>query len=198
MNIFSGTKDPERQARLAIRRRKWGQAIAYYEGRLQANERDFALWNLLGDLHMNNGARAQAVEAWRRALEGYALEGLHENVLGIARKVLRRAPQESDVYLLVADACLGLEYQADCLAALRSYLKLTKQRSEADLRALFKKLLDASLRHVHLLEEMGAIYRDSGIDDPELAARVANYIDQHASVAAQSTLTRRRRSGRRQ
>lgn len=43
MNIFSGTKDPERQARLAIRRRKWGQAFAYYEGRLQANERDFAL-----------------------------------------------------------------------------------------------------------------------------------------------------------
>ncbi len=182
-NLFGGTKDPERQARIAIRRRQWSKAIAYFEGRLQANERDFALWNLLGDLHMNNGARAQAVEAWRRALEGYALEGLHENVLGIARKVLRRAPQESDVYLLVADACLGLEYHADCLAAVRNYLNLTKQRSEADLRAFFKKLLETSLRHVHLLEELKAIFRDSEIEDPELASRVAVYIDQHAATA---------------
>lgn len=176
-NPFGDKRDPELQARDAIRRKKWSKAIAYYEQKLRDNERDFPLWNLLGDLHMNNRSRAQAVEAWRHALEGFALEGLHENVLGIARKILRRTPEEEDVHLVMADAYLGLEYHADCLATLRTYLKLAKHRSESDLRSIFKKVLDSNFRHAHLLEELGAIYRESSVEDVELEHRLEDYIE---------------------
>jgi tetratricopeptide (TPR) repeat protein len=175
-NPFGDKRDPELQAREAIRHKKWSKAIAYYEQKLRDNERDFSLWNLLGDLHMNNRSRAQAVEAWRHAVEGFALEGLHENVLGIARKILRRTPEEEDVHLVMADAYLGLEYHADCLAALRTYLKLAKHRSESDLRSIFKKILDANFRHVHLIEELRAIYKDSGVEDIELERRLEDFI----------------------
>lgn len=174
---FGDKRDPELQARDAIRRKKWSKAIAHYERKLQDNERDFALWNLLGDLHLNNRHRAQAVDAWRRALEGFALEGLHENVLGIARKILRRTPEEEDVNLVMAEAFLGLEYHADCLTALRTYLKMAKHRSEADLRSLFKKILESEISHAHLLEELQACYNESGVDDLELARRVSDYVD---------------------
>ena len=176
-SLFGDKRDPELQARDAIRRKKWSRAIAYYEQKLRENERDFALWNLVGDLHMSNHARARAAEAWRRALEGFALEGLHENVLGIARKILRRAPEEEDVHLVMAEACLGLEYHADCLAALRTYLRLAKHRSEADLRSLFKKIPESGLRHAHLLEELRSIYKDSGIEDIELERRVEEFVE---------------------
>jgi tetratricopeptide (TPR) repeat protein len=176
-SLFGEKRDPEVQARDAIRRKKWDRAIAYYEQKLRENERDFALWNLLGDLHMNNHARARATEAWRRALEGYALEGLHENVLGIARKILRRAPEEEDVHLVMAEAYLGLEYHADCLAALRTYLRLAKHRSESDLRSLFKKIPESGMRHPHLLEELRAAYRESAIEDIELARHVEEFVE---------------------
>jgi tetratricopeptide (TPR) repeat protein len=176
-NLFGAKKDPEEQARDSIRRKKWAVAIAYYEKRLQENERDFALWNLLGDLHINNKSRAQALESWRRALEGYALEGLYENVLGIAGKILRRTPDEDEVHLLLAEAYLGLEYYADCLTAFRSYLKLSKRRSEPDMRSLFKKILDSQIKHTHLLEELHSIYKDAALEDVELERRVETMLE---------------------
>jgi tetratricopeptide (TPR) repeat protein len=185
MNLFGDKRDPEVQARDAIRRKKWSRAISHYEQKLRENERDFALWNLLGDLHMSNHARARAVEAWRRALEGFALEGLHENVLGVARKILRRTPEEEDVHLVLAEACLGLEYHADCLAALRTYLKLAKHRSEADLRSLFKKIVESGMSHAHLLEELRATYAESGIEDIDLERRVGEFVEAGLRAAPQ-------------
>jgi tetratricopeptide (TPR) repeat protein len=185
-SLFGDKRDPELQARDAIRRKKWSRAIAYYEQKLRENERDFALWNLLGDLHMSNRARARAAEAWRRALEGFALEGLHENVLGVARKILRRAPEEEDVHLILAEACLGLEYHADCLAALRAYLRLAKHRSEADLRSLFKRIPESGMRHPHLFEELRAIYKESAIEDIELERRLEEFVEAGLRTAAES------------
>lgn len=183
-NLFGDRGDPEQQARQAIRNRKWDRAVKYYEQKVQDNERDFALWNLLGDLYINSRSKARAVDAWRRALEGYAAEGLHENVLGIARKILRRAPDEEDVHLLLAEAYLGLEYHADCLAAVRSYLKLSKHRSESELRSLFKRLLDTSMHHVHLLEEFRAVFKESAIEDYELTERLNRFVADRAVAPA--------------
>jgi tetratricopeptide (TPR) repeat protein len=183
-SLFGDKRDPELQARDAIRRKKWSRAINYYEQRLRENERDFALWNLLGDLYMNNHARARAAEAWRRALEGFVLEGLHENVLGVARKILRRAPEEEDIHLVMAEACLGLDYHADCLASLRTYLRLAKHRSEADLRSLFKKIPESGMRHAHLLEELRAVYKESDIEDIELERRIEEFVEAGLKVVA--------------
>ena len=42
-SLFGDKRDPEQQARDAIRRKKWALAIAHYEKKLHENERDFAL-----------------------------------------------------------------------------------------------------------------------------------------------------------
>ncbi|RPH95061.1 hypothetical protein EHM69_05565 [candidate division KSB1 bacterium] len=185
-NPFGDKRDPEQQARDAIRRKKWSKAIAHYERKVQDSDRDLTLWNLLGDLHMNNHARTEAVDAWRHAMEGYALEGLHENVLGIARKILRRTPEEEDIHLIMAEAYLGLEYHADCLAAFRTYLKLSKRRSETDMRSLFKKILDVNITHLHLLEELHAIFNESAIEDLELERSLDGYINERRKIARET------------
>lgn len=184
MKLFGSKHDPEQQARDAIRRKKWRKAIAFYESRLADHDRDYAKWNVLGDLHMHQRSRAQAVEAWRRALEGYALEGLHENVLGIARKLLRRMPEETDVHLVAAEAYLGLDYYADCFAEIRSYLKLAKHRSENDLRAILRKLLEAPIQHSHLLDELKILWEESGIEDIELQQQLEAYLAERQQIAA--------------
>jgi tetratricopeptide (TPR) repeat protein len=91
--------------------------------------------------------------------------------------MLRRAPEEEDVYLVLSDAYLGLEYYADSLAQIRSYVKLAKQKSEPDLRSAFKKVMDADVRNPHLLDELSSLYADSGIEDLELQRRLSEYVD---------------------
>jgi tetratricopeptide (TPR) repeat protein len=174
--LFAEKLDSGQQAREALRRRKWNKAVPYFEKRAQESDRDAGLWNTLGDVYLSAGSRAQAAEAWRRALEIHALEGLHENVLGIARKILRRMPENEDVHLLLAEAYLGLEYHADCLAAVRGYLKAAKQRSEPDLRALLRKIMALPMKHHHLLEELKSIYRDTAIEDIELERQLAEFV----------------------
>ena len=56
LKLFGEKKVSEIDARAAIQQRKWSRAIAFYEKKLNG-ERDYPLWNLLGDLHMNNNSR---------------------------------------------------------------------------------------------------------------------------------------------
>lgn len=181
-SLFSSKTNPELQARKAIRSKKWAKALAYYEKEIKSNERNYFLWNTLGDLQYNSKAKAQALESWRRALEGFSSEGLHENVLGISRKVLRRLPEEEDIYLTIADAYLGLDYHADCLVSLRSYIKIAKQKSESDMKVLFKKIFDANLKFPHLVEEFCQLYKESQIEDYEFEKKLEEYM---SSVSAQ-------------
>ena len=177
MNLSLSRKaDPEKAARDAIRKKKWKQALEYYEQQLKTNDRDFALWNLVGDLHASNKSTTQAMESWRHALEGYSLDGLYESVLGIGRKMLRYSPEEEDINLLLAEAYLGMEYYADCLATFRSYMKLAAHRSEPDMRSLFKKIVESEIRHPHLLDEIRSLHKESGIEDVELSQAIEEFI----------------------
>ncbi|MDD5087245.1 MAG: tetratricopeptide repeat protein [bacterium] len=179
-----GREDTEQSVREAIRKRKWASAIAHYERRVQDADRDFSAWNRLGDFYWNHHVRAKAADAWRTAIEGFASEGLYENALGVARKVLRLTPDEETIHLKLADAYLGLEYYSDCLASLRSYLKLAAHPAEQDLRALIKRILKSSVGHRHLVEELQAIWADSHIEDFELQQQLTEYarqFEQHES-----------------
>jgi tetratricopeptide (TPR) repeat protein len=187
MNLSLGRKaDPEKTARDAIRKKKWKKAIDYYEHQLKSNERDFALWNLVGDLHASNKSIAQAMECWRHALEGYVLDGLYDSVLGIGRKMIRYTPEEEDINLILAEAYMGMEYYADCLATFRSYMKLAKHRSEPDMRSLFRKIMECQIRYSHLLDEISTLYKDSGIEDIELEKSLEAYIEKMSAEAVQS------------
>lgn len=182
---FGEKKNSQQEAREAIQQRKWSRAIAYYEKKVRG-ERDLASWNLLGDLYMNNEAREQAVDAWRHALQGYAAEGLHENVLGIARKILRRVPDEDDVHLLLAESCMEMSYFADCLAAVRNYVRSARKVSESELRAMFKKILTSNMYHPHLLDELREVYEASKVEDIELGRQLDEFIlRQRAHTASQ-------------
>jgi tetratricopeptide (TPR) repeat protein len=187
MNLSLGRKvDPEKAARDAIRKKKWKKAIDYYEHQLKSNERDFALWNLVGDLHASNKSISQAMECWRHALEGYVLDGLFDSVLGIGRKMIRYTPEEEDINLILAEAYMGMEYYADCLGTFRSYMKLAKHRSEPDMRTLFKKIMECHIRYPHLLDEISTLYKESGIEDIELEKSLELYIEKMSAEAARS------------
>jgi tetratricopeptide (TPR) repeat protein len=53
------------------------------------------------------------------------------------------------------------------------------------MRSLFKKILDQPVQHVHLLEELEALYKDSGIEDIELERRLQEFVQSGRKAAEQ-------------
>jgi tetratricopeptide (TPR) repeat protein len=59
---------------------------------------------------------------------------------------------------------------------MRSYIRSARKVSEHDLKGLFVKVLESTIHHPHLLEELRALYADSKVEDVELAARLEKEI----------------------
>ncbi len=178
----SPQKNPEARARRAFRSGRWKVGAQILEEQLRSNGEDFAKWNLIGDLKFRAGEREAALTLWRRALDGYMQEALHENALGVARKVVRMIPEEVDVYLSISEAYVGLEYYADAISAFRTFIKLNKSSSPSERKNWFRKLLSCDVKHLHLIEEVQHILVESHLEDIELERDVKRWAEQMSNV----------------
>jgi tetratricopeptide (TPR) repeat protein len=176
MRVLSHRRPAERRVWDMLRQRKWKNVLAELEKIAQVEERNYAIWNAVGDAHFRCKSAREAVAAWRRAAEGYVQEGLHENALALTKKTLRLVPEETELHLTLAELYLTLGYDADSLASLRTYLRLCSRRSELDLRSFFRKVIEGNLQHLHLLEELVPLFREAGIEDQELGTELEKFI----------------------
>lgn len=178
MNLaIKSTKKPEEKVRLALRGGRWKGALAHFEEQAKADEQDSAKWNILGDMQYRASDTAAAASSWRHALDGYMHDGLHENALGVARKIARILPDETAVHLSISDAYIGLEYFADAIGAFRSYVKLNKTASFSEKKTWFRRIMNCEIHQPHLLEEISHILSECGVEDIELERDVKQYTD---------------------
>jgi len=183
MNLsLKSTKKPDAKSRQLLRGGKWKAAVTFYEEQARATESDATKWNLLGDIQYRAGDLAGAATSWLRVMDIYSQESLHENVLGIGRKIVQRCPEEASVHLAISEAYLGLEYYADAIAAFRSFTKLCKQATTVEKKNWFRRVLNLSISHLHLLEEIQQLYDDCQFEDIELAREIEAYVSRMAVV----------------
>lgn len=175
---------PKWRVREMLRERKWKKALAELERVARTDERNYAAWNAVGDLHFRCKSSPDAVKAWSHAAEGYAREGLYENALALTRKTLRMVPERADLHLTLAELYLAMGYHADSLVSLRTYLRLCTDRSEQGLRAFFRKIVESNLHLAHLLEEVLPLFRDAKIEDQELQTELEKFVTLAKEVAA--------------
>lgn len=177
MNLsFSTPKKPDLKARLALRNGKWKAALPFFTEQANVNEQNYAQWNLLGDIQYRAGDMVAALESWQKAMNGYAQESLHENVLGIGRKIAKRCPEETGVHRDISEALLGLEYFADAISSFRSFVKLAKHSSISEKKSWFRKIMQCEIRQPHLHEELLHIYEECGLEDIELQRDIQAYV----------------------
>jgi len=186
MKVLSRRRPAERRAWDMLRQRKWKNVLAELEKIAQVEERNYAIWNAVGDVHFRCKSAKEAVAAWRRAAEGYVHEGLYENALALTKKTLRLVPEETELHLTLAELYLALGYDADSLASLRTYLRLCSRRSESDLRLFFRKVIEGNLPHLHLLEELMPLFRETGIEDQELGMELEKFIGLRKKAVAEA------------
>jgi tetratricopeptide (TPR) repeat protein len=186
MRLFGHRLRPERRTRDLLRQKKWKKALAELEKTASADEKNCAAWNAVGDVRFRSKSLQGAVEAWRRAADGYAREGLHENALALTTKILRTSPEETDLHLVLAEHYFAMGYVADSLASLRTYLRLCNPPSEPALREFFHRVVERDLPHAHLLEELLPLFRDAQIEDEELQTDLEKFVDSHQKVVEQT------------
>jgi tetratricopeptide (TPR) repeat protein len=186
MKVLTRRRPSESRTWDKLRQRKWRKALAELVKVAQVEERNYAIWNVIGDAHFRCGSPRDAVVAWRRAADGYKNESLYENALALTKKILRMVPEETDLYLPLAELHLALGYGADSLATLRTYLRQCPRHSETELRAYFRKVIESNLQHLHLLEEITPLYREAGIQDPQLAMDLEKFVGSRRSVAVET------------
>ncbi len=121
------------EARKAEQRSDWRKAIALYREAMRYDEqqhgiRELGLFNRIGDLHIRLGEIPQAVECYEQAADRYAENELPTSAIALCNKILRVAPDRTDVFrrLSLLHATTGL------LAEARSALLQYVDRMERD------------------------------------------------------------------
>jgi tetratricopeptide (TPR) repeat protein len=123
------------QARNAENRGQWTEAVVLYRQLLEENEgeeTDIALWNRVGDLHMRLGETERAVEAYERAVSGYADSGLYNNAIALCRKILRLVPGRGAVYLKLGQISAAAGFLADARQNFLEYAQRMKRAGNLD------------------------------------------------------------------
>jgi len=165
---------PERQARRFFLKKKWGRAIEECQKCLSQDDRNLGIVNLLGDAYFQKKDADEAFEYYRKAMSSFEAEGLHDNAIAIAKKISRLDPANSSVQLKLAQLYTDQEFLADALAHLNSYLRLAgKKIDDKVVRTLFQKMAGITVHNPKLWDEIGALYRKFGIDDPDLTTALS-------------------------
>ncbi|HEX6911956.1 MAG TPA: tetratricopeptide repeat protein, partial [Longimicrobium sp.] len=123
------------QARAAENRGQWTEAVVLYRQLLEENEgeeTDIALWNRVGDLHLRLGETERAVEAYERAVSGYAESGLYNNAIALCRKILRLVPGRGAVYLKLGQVSAAAGFLADARQNFLEYAQRMKRAGNLD------------------------------------------------------------------
>ncbi|HEX6038104.1 tetratricopeptide repeat protein [Longimicrobium sp.] len=123
------------QARAAENRGQWTEAVVLYRQLLEENEgeeTDIALWNRVGDLHLRLGETERAVEAYERAVAGYADSGLYNNAIALCRKILRLVPGRGAVYLKLGQISAAAGFLADARQNFLEYAQRMKRAGNLD------------------------------------------------------------------
>jgi tetratricopeptide (TPR) repeat protein len=123
------------QARAAENRGQWTEAVVLYRQILEEHageETDIALWNRVGDLHLRLGETERAVEAYERAVNGYAESGLYNNAIALCRKVLRLVPGRGAIYLKLGQISAAAGFLADARQNFLEYAQRMKRAGNLD------------------------------------------------------------------
>ena len=120
------------EARKAEQRSDWRKAIALYREAMRFDERqhgtsELGLFNRIGDLHIRLGEVPQAVECYEQAADRYAENDLPTSAVALCNKILRVAPDRTDVFrrLGLLHAATGL--LAEARSATLQYVDRTEK-----------------------------------------------------------------------
>lgn len=181
-------------ARREEQRENWGRAIELYREALHRSEEvgsvslDVSLYNRVGDLHRRLGDADLAVRFYLEAVDRYAEQDLHTGAVALCNKVLRIAPERTEVHRKLGRLHAVTGLTAEARRSYETYVdRMREEGRHRERRAALLEMAELTGDRELLLEVTGdmveageregalsALLRraDTPPDDPRLLARI--------------------------
>ncbi len=150
------------------RSENFGRAIELYESVIDHREteglthQDASVFLRIADLHLRRDQEEDAIEAFQRAGELYAREGLQPQAIAVYRRILRIAPEHTEALWNLAWLHAEMGVMAEARDYVGDYLQtVDMERDWVEAKDFLRRLLDLSgdvaigLRLAELQEEAG-------------------------------------------
>ena len=142
------------------------EAIAEYEKLLGGDAQDFAVSNIIGDLHVRLGQTDRAAAAFRDVAAEYEKRGLYSQALAVFKKVVKIQPDAPENSIKLADlySLQGFTAEAKKEYA-RTAARMAKAGRAMDAIRVYEKLVHLDKDDLESRRTLAALYRDEGFKD---------------------------------
>ena len=128
---MSSKRDRLRKAEKLLRQRRLDGAIAEYVAVLEAEPRDWATTNALGDLYVRANQVDQAASQYTRIAEHFWTEGFYPKSAALYKKILKVKPTDEPSQLRLAEISAQQGLLRDARAHLAAVAEQRRQRGDA-------------------------------------------------------------------
>ena len=148
-----------KEAQKFVAKGQFDKAIAEWKKLLRETPNDPNIYNTIGDLCLKKNAKADAVDAYKRAADLLASDGFTSKAIALYKKVLNIDSKKIDVHLALGDlnAEKGLTG-----AALESYKVVadhyTQEKNTAKALGIYQKMADLNPSNVSFRIKLGDMY----------------------------------------
>lgn len=184
----------KKQAAEFEQKRQYDKALAKYvqvlrESEEAQEEADVALYNRVGDILLRQGAVAEAVGYYEKAVDYYADGGFFNNAIALCNKILRNAPGRSSIYYKLGKISAKKGFLGDAKQNFLEYADRMRRSGELDeafraltefadlcpdqddVRLLIADHLSRSDRKPEAVAQLQVLYQQLSAEGRVLAAR---------------------------
>jgi len=153
-----------KEAQKFVSKGQFDKAIAEWKKLLRESPSDPNIYNTIGDLCLKKDAKADAVDAYKKAADILTEDGFTSKAIALYKKVLNIDPQKIEVYLALGDlnAEKGLTG-----AALENYKLIadhyTHQKDMVKALGIYQKMADLSPSNIAFRIKLGDMYAKDGM-----------------------------------
>jgi tetratricopeptide (TPR) repeat protein len=154
----------QKEAQKFVAKGQYDKAIAEWKKLLKETPNDPNLYNTIGDLSLKKNAKAEAVDAYKKAADILAADGFTSKAIALYKKTLNIDPQKVEVHLALGDlnAEKGLTGNA-----LESYKVVadhySRQKDTVKALGIYQKMADLSPANVVFRIKLGDMYSKEGM-----------------------------------
>jgi len=161
--VASEREDTLKKAEKLLRQGRIDLAITEYVRVVEANPRDWATANALGDLYVRVGQADQAAAQYVRIAKHFAKDGFYPKAAALYKKILKIKPNDEEVQVELAEVSALQGLLADAKAYLTAVAERRKARGEdfaanqvlVRLGAIDPSDFDARRTAARIVEEQG-------------------------------------------
>ena len=163
---------------------QFDKAIAEWRKLVRETPNDANIFNTIGDLCLKKNAKAEAVDAYKRAADILAEDGFTSKAIALYKKVLNIDPEKIEVHLALGDmnADKGLTGNA-----LESYKKVAdhykKKNNMPQALGIYQKMADLNPTNITFRMKLTEMYLKEGMQQEAVKAFL-DAADQHIAKDA--------------